>query len=217
MSSGEKNNSLIILWKNKFSEKGFRNEFLIVISILIISLISLSNFLLFNELRDGAVVADPVLNLFSPINVTWITFLIIYAGLIIAIIYLIKYPEQLSLAFLTYSITALMRLTAMYTLPLNPPVNIIPLNDPFVQLFGTGNILLKDLFFSGHTSTLFILYLIIENKKLKSVFLLLTISVAVCVLLQHVHYTVDVLAAPFFAYGSFVLAKKFLIFVRKFL
>jgi len=114
MSSDEKNNSLIILWKNKFSERGFRNEFLIVISILIISLISLSNFLLFNELREGEVVADPVLNLFSPVNVTWLTFLIIYAGLIIAVIYLIKFPEQLSLAFLTYSITALMRLIAMY-------------------------------------------------------------------------------------------------------
>jgi len=217
MSSDEKNNSLIILWKNKFSERGFRNEFLIVISILIISLISLSNFLLFNELREGEVVADPVLNLFSPVNVTWLTFLIIYAGLIIAVIYLIKFPEQLSLAFLTYSITALMRLIAMYTLPLNPPVNIIPLNDPFVQLFGTGNILLKDLFFSGHTSTLFILYLIIENKKLKTFFLLLTISVAVCVLIQHVHYTVDVLAAPFFTYGSFILAKKLLISIRKIL
>ncbi|OGU35175.1 MAG: hypothetical protein A2068_01170 [Ignavibacteria bacterium GWB2_35_6b] len=206
-----------MLWKNKFSERGFRNEFLIVISILIISLISLSNFLLFNELREGEVVADPVLNLFSPVNVTWLTFLIIYAGLIIAVIYLIKFPEQLSLAFLTYSITALMRLIAMYTLPLNPPVNIIPLNDPFVQLFGTGNILLKDLFFSGHTSTLFILYLIIENKKLKTFFLLLTISVAVCVLIQHVHYTVDVLAAPFFTYGSFILAKKLLISIRKIL
>jgi hypothetical protein len=29
-----------------------------------------------------------------------------------------------------------------------------------------------------------------------------TVLVAVCVLWQHVHYTVDVLVAPFFAYAS---------------
>ncbi|KAB2845817.1 MAG: hypothetical protein F9K45_03180 [Melioribacteraceae bacterium] len=214
--SADKKKSLIVLWKNKFSEKNFRNEFLIAISILIISLFSISNFLLYNELRKGSVIFDPVLNLFNPVDVTWITFIIIYAGLITAVVHLIKLPELLTLSFLTYSFTVLMRLTAMYTLPLDPPANIIPLNDPFVQLFGTGNILLKDLFFSGHTSTLFLLFLIIENKKLKLMFLILTISVAICVLIQHVHYTVDVIAAPFFTYGSFILAQKFLNFMRKF-
>lgn len=216
MNPNKKNNSILFLWKSKFVEKNFRNEFLIVISVLIISLTSLSNFLLYNELRKGSVINDPILNLFSPVDVTWITFIIIYAGILSAVIYLIKYPELLTLAFLTYSITALMRLAAMYTLPLEAPVNIIPLNDPFVQFFGTGNILLKDLFFSGHTSTLFLLYLVIENKKLKLIFLILTISVAFCVLIQHVHYTVDVLAAPFFTYGSYRIAQRFLNFIRNF-
>jgi len=32
--------------------------------------------------------------------------------------------------------------------------------------------------------------------------------VAVCVLWQHVHYTVDVLVAPLFAYASFRLAER---------
>lgn len=217
MKKTDQNNYLIILWKNKFSEKEFRNEFLIVLCFLIFALVSLSNFLLYNELRIGTTLYDPVLNLYSPVNVTWITFLIIYIGLIIAINYLLKFPELLTLGFLAYSITALMRLIAMYTLPLSPPVNMIPLNDPFVQLFGTGNILLKDLFFSGHTATLYLLYLIIENKRLKVLFLFLTVAVAICVLIQHVHYTVDVLAAPFFTYGSFVLARKILTFIRKYL
>jgi hypothetical protein len=39
-------------------------------------------------------------------------------------------------------------------------------------------------------------------------FLLATAGVAGCVLAQHVHYTVDVFAAPFFTYGSWVLAQR---------
>jgi hypothetical protein len=30
-----------------------------------------------------------------------------------------------------------------------------------------------------------------------------TVLVGLCVVLQHVHYTVDVVAAPFFAYGAY--------------
>ena len=209
------NNSFINIWKERLSNKGLRNEFLIVLSILVTSLIAISNFLLFNELRHGSVLSDPILNLFSPIDVTWITFVVIYSGLIAAIIYLANKPELLTLAFLTYSFTALARIAAMYSLPLDPPTGIIPLNDPFVQLFGSGNILLKDLFFSGHTSTLFLLFLIITDKRVKSVFLLLTITVAVCVLLQHVHYTVDVIAAPFFTYAAYKFSENVIIFLRK--
>lgn len=202
------------IWEKRFSARSTRNEFLIVIAVLVVSLISLSNFLLFNELRNGVILNDPVLNLFTPVDATWVTFLIIYSALITGIIYLIRDPELLTLAFLSYAFTAFFRIAAMYSLPLNPPASMIPLNDPFVQLFGSGNILLKDLFFSGHTSTLFLLFLVVKNKKIKLFFLCLTFAVAVCVLVQHVHYTIDVIAAPFFAYGAFVLAGKALIYIR---
>ena len=212
-----KKKSLVDIWGKTFSARSSRNEFLIVLAILVVALFTLSNFLLFNELRKGATLDDPFLKQFAPVDVTWITFLIIYSGLIIAITYLIKKPDLLILAFLSYAITAFFRIAAMYSLPLNAPENIIPLNDPFVQLFGSGNILLKDLFFSGHTSTLFLIYLVITEKKVKNIFLFLTIAVAFCVLIQHVHYTIDVIAAPFFAYSSFILSRKILAFIRDFL
>ena len=95
------------------------------------------------------------------------------------------------------------RLIVMYLLPLEPPTTLLPLNDPFVQLLGTGEILTKDLFFSGHTATLFLLFLIIEQRVFKIILLTSTIIVGITVLLQHVHYTVDVAVAPFVAYTSF--------------
>jgi len=100
-------------------------------------------------------------------------------------------------------------MVVMFVTPFNPPADSIILNDPFVQLFGSGEILTKDLFFSGHTATLFLLYLIADKKYLKFTYLIFTIIVGLAVLLQHVHYTIDVIAAPFFSYTSFRLVKIF--------
>ena len=96
---------------------------------------------------------------------------------------------------------------AMYSLPFNPPSHMIPLNDPFVQFFGSGKLLTKDLFFSGHTATLFLLFLVIDKKPFKQMFLIFTIIIGFSVILQHVHYFIDVLAAPFFTYGSYRIVK----------
>ncbi|MCK7522598.1 MAG: hypothetical protein MZV64_35395 [Ignavibacteriales bacterium] len=78
---------------------------------------------------------------------------------------------------------------------------MIILNDPFVELFGTGQTLTKDLFFSGHTATLFIFISCFRKENYQDNFLTSTIAVAIAVLLQHVHYTIDVFAAVFFTYA----------------
>ena len=198
-------------WIDYFSGGKRRNSFWISIAFLTIVLIILPNFLQFVETREGVVLEDPLLNLFRPVEVTWITFLIIYSSLTIAIVHFLKNPKLLHTAILTYAFIAVFRMIAMYMLPLNPPNSILLLNDPFVQLFGTGEILTKDLFFSGHTSTLFMLFLITKKKnKLKNIFLTGTIVVAVFVILQHVHYSIDVFAAPFFTFASYKTALFFI-------
>jgi hypothetical protein len=137
------------------------------------------------------------------VNLTWFTFGIIYGSLIIAVINFVTRPALLLFALQAYSVMILFRMIVMYVTPFDAPVNLISLNDPFVQLFGSGEVLTKDLFFSGHTATLFLLFLITDKKYLKNIFLICTISLGISVLLQHVHYTVDVIAAPFFAYASY--------------
>ena len=190
-------------WKDFLQNKNLRTEFIITIFILAAVLISLTNFLNFIELRQGVVLPDPLLKLFAPINLTWLIFGLIYLSLITAIIIFLKDPAHLMLVIQSYSLMIIFRIVAMYALPLNPPESMIQLNDPFVQYFGTGKLLTKDLFFSGHTATLFLLYLFAERKLLRITFLLSTILVALAVILQHVHYTIDVIAAPFFTYTSY--------------
>ncbi len=64
-------------------------------------------------------------------------------------------------------------------------------------------------FFSGHTGFPFLLALIFwDNKLLRRTFLALTVFFGATVLLAHVHYSIDVFAAPFIVYGVFVITAK---------
>lgn len=190
-------------WKSFFNNKRNRTEFILTVVLLAILMISFSKFLQFIENRKGVVLPDPLLNLFSPVNLTWLTFILIYLSIIIFLISVIKDPLKLMTALQAYGLMVLIRTIAMYLVPLEPPETLLLLNDPFVQLFGKGEILTKDLFFSGHTATLFLLFLLTKNKILKIIFLMSAVTVGIAVLLQHVHYSIDVFIAPFVAYSAF--------------
>ena len=165
----------------------------------------LSGFLDFIERRSGVILTDPVLALFTPVDVTWMTFLVIYLSVILAIIFLSQEPRRLMVAMQAYILMILMRILSMYLVPLDPPPLLIPLADPFVESLSSGT-LTRDLFFSGHTSTLFLFYLTAEGKLLRRMFLIFTLLVGFCVLIQHVHYTIDVIAAPFYSYTCYRLS-----------
>jgi len=161
---------MLIVWRNTFKFKKFKTIFLISLIILFVALLIYSKFLNFNESRNGVSFEDPFLSWFSPINATWFIFTLIYGGLILGIVNLIRHPKHLLIAIQTYTLIIFVRIIAMYSLPLNPPPHTIPLVDPFVQLFGSGKVLMKDLFFSGHTATMFMLFLTAPTKKVEDAF-----------------------------------------------
>lgn len=194
--------SVSIAWRGAWADRAFRVQAIVTVPLLVLILSLLARFLEANETRQGVVLADPLLALFRPHDVTWITFALIYIGLIAAIIHLLRHPATLLLAMQAYVLMVLFRIVAMTLIPLEPPPTMIPLNDPLVEIFGTGRLLTRDLFFSGHTSTLFLLFLVMPPGRLRTVFLVCTVLVACCVLVQHVHYGIDVFVAPFVAYAS---------------
>ncbi len=195
------------IWQSANADKGYRARLAVTLVLLGIILSLLAKFLAYNENRPGFSFNDPFLSLFDAVDVTWLTFGLIYTGLITALGFLVFHPAKMLVALQSYTLVAALRLITIYFLPLNAPIHIIPLQDPFVEFFGGGNTLLRDLFFSGHTSTMFLFFLTAKSKKLKTIFLICTIMVAFCVLIQHVHYTIDVLAAPFFAYTSYRISR----------
>jgi hypothetical protein len=200
-------------WKDFLSDKKNKTELLISLVLLVITLTGLANFVNYVESRKGVVFSDPILSLFNPIDLTWLIFGLIYVSLILAIITLLKNPQHFLFAVQLYTLMALIRMAAMFLLPLEPPEKMILLKDPFVEFFGTGHTLTKDLFFSGHTATLFVLFLVSGSKITKIIFLISTVVVAFCVLLQHVHYTIDVFAALLFTYACYKLLLKFKSFI----
>jgi hypothetical protein len=55
-----------------------------------------------------------------------------------------------------------------------------------------------------------LIFLCLEKKSDKIIGLIATIAVMVLLLVQHIHYTIDVLAAPIIVYIIYTLTKYFL-------
>lgn len=191
-------------WNEYFRKKNSGVILLITVVTLVVCVYTLSRFLLYVEGRAGVTLDDPIFHYYNAIDLNIPIFTLIYASLIVCLIYLVKnHPDDLVTALQTYSLLVLVRMAMMYVTPLEPPIGTIDLQDPLVFVVGTGKKLTKDLFFSGHTSILFMMFLVVRKPAFKYTFLVVTILVGLFVILQKVHYTVDVLAAPFAAYGCY--------------
>lgn len=188
-------------WIDYLADRKNCYESLISVALLGIVLAGFSQFLGFVENRPGALLNDPVLRLFAPIELTWLIFPLLYGSLITALVLLSATPGKLVFTLQLYTVVLVSRMVVMYLLPLDPPAQMIILRDPIVEFFAGARTPTRDLFFSGHTATMFILFLSAESKNARTGFLLITVLVAIALLAQHVHYTVDVVAAFFFAYA----------------
>jgi membrane-associated phospholipid phosphatase len=74
----------------------------------------------------------------------------------------------------------------------------------------TGLGLEAGFFFSGHTGLTLLMALIFWDEKFwRYVYILAAIVFGVSVLFAHVHYTIDVLAAPYMTYSIFKLSQYF--------
>ncbi len=200
-------------WKNFLNDHKNKISLLLTLIILIFFLVQFSKFLLFIEQRQGVVLNDPILNCFNAVDLNYPIFIIVYASILFGLIYLFNYPDMFIIGLQSYILLIVFRIISMYIVPLDPPSGTIDLQDPLVFVIGTGTKITKDLFFSGHTSTIFLIFLYVKNKLLKSVFLVLAIILGILLLIQKVHYSIDVMVAPFYSYTAFkiisLLHKKY--------
>lgn len=166
------------------------------------------------EHRQGFKFDDPFLSLFQPLDLTWLVFSFLYFSVLLGLFFLIQNPKELILAFFSYSLLLSLRIVCMYFLPLEPPNDIILLKDPIIEYFGTDYTLSKDLFFSGHTSLMFLLFLLVKNKPARIFLLFATLIVGFGVMFQKAHYTVDVIVAFLASFCAFEWVKGILVKVK---
>lgn len=161
--------------------------------------------------RPDRLLTDHMLALVGPADVSTITFTVLYGTLVVVLASVAPMPWMVLRGLYAYIIMVLLRVVAMAVVPLAPPPGIIPLEDPVTQVFYPDNTpFLKDLFFSGHTATLMIMALLARWRWAKGLAVAATILVGSLVLVQHVHWTVDVLAAVPAAWGAWWAAGRML-------
>lgn len=191
-------------WIKVWRTNSFRFQFVASILLLIAIAISIDDFFNYIELRQGYEISDILLNNITPRNLSVPIFILIYAVVLISIFHLSGYPVILLKCIQAYTLLTIMRILTLTFIPLEPSSIMIPLEDPFIGYFFYGNkIITKDLFFSGHISTMLLLVFYNPLRTLQYFFAAITILTSIFILVQHVHYTADILAAPFFAYLSY--------------
>ncbi len=201
--------NILAVWRAFLSGRKQFVVFIISMTLFFLSGNVLTSFLDVAQNRPGFRFSDPVLALFEPVNLTWFTFIVIYGGVFIAFWLLLKEPVRFALTAQVFSIVYFARFISMYLLPLLAPETIIPLTDPMIGLFADGKTFTNDLFFSGHTSSIMVFYLVFREKKIWGhLFAFFSISMPLAILLQHAHYTVDVFIAYFIAIAGHAIVYR---------
>lgn len=190
---------------------------LVLISIFGYFIITgLPQFLMHKQGIEGSVLWDPITSNFSPINfnpyIFYITIIVITIGQISSLLT----PRRLLQMMYTFGFLNLVRMICLYFINLEPPLDTIPLYDPFLEkTFYEDVLITKDLFFSGHTSNIIVFAFLSRVTWFRNFFFVTAFIVASMLVMQHVHYTIDVVAAPFFAYVVYRIFERLLDEVAK--
>jgi hypothetical protein len=157
--------------------------------------------------RVGSEPWEPFMGQLPAVDLSIPIFLLLYGGIIACVALLLHRREAVLRVIQAFIILTALRMISMAIVALSPPPGIIPLIDPVSQLFyPSRSPFLHDLFFSGHTATLFLMYLAWPFDRTRWILLASTLFVGTALVVQHVHWTVDVVAAPFAAWCAWKLA-----------
>src|ERR1051326_3640802 len=195
-------------WRFAWSQHLFRKKIAIAFALNIPVLIFFPFFFQYIEQRNGTRVSDILLDHIHAADVSVPIFFIIWSTAFFTLIRAVYEPEIFITFLFAFFFLSISRILTILLVPLAAPPNLIPLIDPLSNTFYGGHFITKDLFYSGHVATQFLMFLCLKKTLDKWLTALSTTMVAILVLVQHVHYSVDVLAAPAFAFICYKLGAR---------
>jgi len=197
-------------WAQAQAQPAFRLLALLV-AVLLVALVgvALPPYFLYIQQRPGQLLLDPVLPLLPRHNVAVPIFVLMYGACVVGLGWLGRHPALLLRGLWAYLLLTALRMATIWLVPLVPPLDLVDMPDPFTTLvfhIPATAAITKDLFFSGHTSTVVLLALAVRGHWWRGGLALAAGCIGVLVLVQRVHYSYDVLAAPLFAWLAYWVA-----------
>lgn len=187
-------------WKAAWQSTSQRTLMLIGSAIVAMVLAGMPVFFQHIEQRPGVQLHDFVLARIPAFDVSLYIFFIEWGMGLLILIRAIKTPAIYVRYVWLYIAISLTRLLTISLVPLAAPANLVELVDPITGVFYGHAVITKDLFYSGHTSTLVAMYFCLPRKNDRRVVIVATILMVCLLMIQHVHYTIDILAAPVFVF-----------------
>jgi len=195
-------------WQLAWRSPEFRKKIISGLVIITGILAVFPLFFQFIEKRNGLNLNDWLLKYLPVRDVSKAIFIIIWSTSILVLFRCLRNPQMFLLFLWGYILLSLTRMVSITVFALDPPQNLLPLVDPISNTFYGESYVTKDLFFSGHTATVFLMFLCLERPADKIIGLAASVAVGTLLLVQHVHYTIDVLAAPLFTYLVYLASRK---------
>lgn len=197
-------------WGEAWKESSFRLSFLLAILSFSVFPWKAATYFQWVQQREGIVLNDFILALIPSKNLSYPIFSIIYCTVIYLVIRLLVTPKTFVWFAWAFNLETVFRFLTIYFVALNPPSGIVDLHDPVAAMFiyGENMPITKDLFFSGHTATMVFACYFLPLKKEKILAIILSILLALFLLIQHVHYTIDIVLAPFFTLLAIEMIKR---------
>ncbi len=197
-------------WTAAWQDKRFRWQLMLAISVFAIFPWKADDYFQWIQQREGYVIQDIILENIPAFNVSIPIFGIIYLSVIYLLVRIVRRPKLFLWFAWAFNIETILRFSCIYIVPLNPPIGLVDLHDPIAELFiyGDNIAITKDLFFSGHTATMVFVCYFLPNAWERKFAGVLAVLLVVLLLIQHVHYSLDVLAAPMVTWLAIRMAKK---------
>lgn len=196
-------------WRNALQDKRFKLKLILAVLLLLLCSRLAPIVFQYAEQRPGVLFPDFILDWFPATDLSLPIFITLDTLLIISIIVLLTKPHHFLIVLQAYAWLTCIRFGTILLVPLEAPEGIVILQDPITdRLFYQGVVITKDLFFSGHTAILMLMAFGMPFKRLQIVLFIGATAVGIMLLVQHAHYTIDVLAAPVFAWLAIWLSRK---------